>query len=392
MRGIQSDGCGETDISNAQKPYHGLGYFHLARGLGMLYIIFGHSVTPFFNKMTAMESDLLFSGAGTVFGGGVIAMFFMLSGFGAVPSAREKKRRTEAGRDIGRFLSVQWRCLLRPYVTAAVLILLVKWVLSILKARSFAENGGELVLTFLLGLNAEGGGIWGGCPVDSVGVFWFLLALAGGGILRYLIRMLPAAWMRITAAAVCTAAGYVLTRISDVWPYCLPLMLLAVGYLTVGNAVYTYNLLDRKLSVWLYAGSVLLTAASFAFGAVNFAACFFRCGLLDIAASYVIGFWLLRLYCRLMKHLPEREIPPVAFAENIGRYSMRILCLHAFEKMLFPWYRLQYLFPDHTLLCILFCFIGRLILIFCLSACMELLKRGQYMLRNKKDDDAVCGS
>ena len=43
------------------------------------------------------------------------------------------------------------------------------------------ENGGEFVLTYLLGLNAEGGGtLWGDSGGNLSVFFWFVLALFGG--------------------------------------------------------------------------------------------------------------------------------------------------------------------------------------------------------------------
>ena len=153
---------------------HPIGYYQLARGLGMLFIIAGHSITPYFDKQAAMTAQTWFSGAGSVFGGGVMAMFFMISGAGLARNA---------GIGMRGVLRAQWQYLIKPYTLSAAAILLCKILLAILRARPFSENGGELVLTFLLGLNAEGGGTFFGFPVDSVGVFWFLLALGGGNVL-----------------------------------------------------------------------------------------------------------------------------------------------------------------------------------------------------------------
>ena len=52
-----------------------LGYYNLARGLGMMLIVLGHSMNPVLPKV---RSSYPFQGAGTVLGGGIIAAFFML--------------------------------------------------------------------------------------------------------------------------------------------------------------------------------------------------------------------------------------------------------------------------------------------------------------------------
>ena len=59
----------------------GLGYFNLARGLGMLLIVLGHSMNLYLEPQPT-GSGGLFSGAGSVFGGGIMAAFFMISGYG----------------------------------------------------------------------------------------------------------------------------------------------------------------------------------------------------------------------------------------------------------------------------------------------------------------------
>ena len=68
----------------------GLGYFNLARGLGMVLIVLGHSINLYLEPQPT-GSGGLFSGAGSVFGGGIMAAFFMISGYGL--SKRKPRRR-----------------------------------------------------------------------------------------------------------------------------------------------------------------------------------------------------------------------------------------------------------------------------------------------------------
>lgn len=355
---------------------HPIGYYQLARGLGMLFIIAGHSITPFFDKQAAMTAQTWFSGAGSVFGGGVMAMFFMISGAGLARNA---------GIGMRGVLRAQWQYLIKPYTLSAAAILLCKILLAILRARPFSENGGELVLTFLLGLNAEGGGTFFGFPVDSVGVFWFLLALGGGNVLVYFIGQIQKPYLRLTAAVLCMLAGCVLGTLSPYWVFCLPLSLIAAGYLYAGQTVGQYALAEPETRIPWYAhlcmGAVIVV--SFARGAVNLVSCEWRLGMLDLAATVFVGFYLLRLYARLARYLPERGGGIfLGFAENVGRYSMQILCIHAFEKMLFPWYRLgdpgyrlNDLLPETPVLCAALCFVGRMVLIFGILWLAETVRR-----------------
>ena len=143
-----------TRESNA---YSTLGYFNLAKGFGMVLILLGHSITPFYPRPELSEG--LFSGAGSVLGGGIMAMFFMISGFGFY--SRSPKR----------CLRIQTKTLLLPYCITTAAILITKYLLSLIKNRPFGQNGAELALTYLLGLNAEGGHTLGGIAIESVSIF-----------------------------------------------------------------------------------------------------------------------------------------------------------------------------------------------------------------------------
>ena len=62
---------------------------------------------------------------------------------------------------------IQRKLLLLPYCIVAAAVIISKFLLAVVRHRSFMENGGEFILTYLLGLNAEGGGtLWG----DSGGI------------------------------------------------------------------------------------------------------------------------------------------------------------------------------------------------------------------------------
>ena len=76
----------------------------------MMLIVLGHSMNPVLPKV---RSSYPFQGAGTVLGGGIIAAFFMISGFGFYKRTPKK------------CFKIQKKILLKPYamVAAAVLTL-----------------------------------------------------------------------------------------------------------------------------------------------------------------------------------------------------------------------------------------------------------------------------
>ena len=298
----------------------GLGYFNLARGLGMALILLGHSMTPFAPAETAA------SGAGSVLGGGIMAMFFLISGMGFYSRSPKK------------CLSIQYRLLLKPYLMTTAAILLTKLVLAGVKQRPFSQHGGQLVLTYLLGLNAEGGGQLWGIPIESVSIFWFILALFGGWMLYNGICRLHNKNLQILLVTACVVTSYLLTLISSVWIFCLPMVLLSVGYLAAGDMIRKYQLLDRKLPVWCWAVLAAITGICACFGGANLVGCYWKLGLLDVAGSFCVGFLLLRLYHRFMEKGHDGLL--IRMTETVGFYSLWIVFLHGYEKVIFPWYRL----------------------------------------------------
>ena len=334
-----------------------LGYFNLARGLGMVLILLGHSITPFFPEYESTHT--LFAGAGSVLGGGIMTMFFMISGFGFYSRSPKK------------CLATQYKLLLKPYIITATAILLTRLVLALLKQRPFADHGGELVLTYLLCLNAEGGGQIGKIPIESVSIFWFILALFGGWVIFNSIFRLKSKKQQTILIGTCVTVGYLLTLVSQIWPFCLPMMLLSVGYLAAGYGMRQRLLLERRLPGWCW--TLLLTTAclSAAFGRVNMVACQWKLGLLDVAGSFCTGFLLMRLYCGFMqKHI---QGPIIRLLEAVGFRSIWIVFLHGYEKVIFPWYRLEELLPNSLAAAV--CFAGRCAVIFILFRFLNLAGR-----------------
>ena len=336
-------------MENNPRKEESLGYFNLARGIGMIIILFGHSVTPF---LIVPEKAFLFSGWGSVLGGGILAMFFMISGFGFYKRSPKK------------CLSIQAKLLLRPYCIVAVLVLITKIILAFVEQRSFWEHGGEMILTYLLGLNAEGGGELHGITIETISIFWFILALFGAWNIYNAIMQLKSEKIQNCLIIGCVVLSYLLSLISKLWPFCIPMALMAVGYLAVGNFIRKHHLMTEKLPVWCWVAILTVTLISAAFGEVNIVSCVWRLGLIDVAGSFCMGFLLLRLYARVMKRDWHGRI--VGFLEEIGFNSIWIVCIHAYEKITFPWYRLPIDYPDHLLLGAIFCLVGRCVVMYVL--------------------------
>lgn len=337
---------------------NGLGSFHLARGIGMVLILLGHSITPFYSPATIMEQGV-FSGAGSVLGGGLMVMFFLISGYGFFDRSPKK------------CISMQTKLLLDPYLYTMGAVLVTKLVLALVLWRPFRSHGGELVLTLLLGLNAEGGGTLWNVPIESVSILWFIIALYGGWILYNGICRLERPWVRDVLAAACLLTGTLLTLVGRVWPFCLPMVLQAAGFLAIGHRIREENLLERKLLWWQWAVPGALALVSMAFGGVNMVACYWKLSLLDVLGALSVGFLLLRLYRWWMDRAPGGAV--IRALEAVGFHSVWVVFLHGYEKMIFPWHRLGQWLPGPV--CVAVCFVARCLLICLMLRLLEAFRR-----------------
>lgn len=328
----------------------GLGYFNLARGIGILIILFGHSLTIF--MVESKEADLLFSGWGTVFGGGILSAFFMISGYGFYKRSPKK------------CFSIQKKILLYPYWMVTSAILITKCVLAGVKQRPFREHGGELVLTYLFGLNAEGGKEIHGLSIESVGVLWFVFTLFVAWNIYNMIVQMKSKQMQNVLVIGCVILGYLLTLVSKIWPFCIPMALIVVGYIALGHRIRENHLLTKKIPVWSWMIMFATILVSVTFGDVNMVACIWKLGLIDITATFCIGFLLLRLYAYAMRR--EWNGTLVRMLEELGFKSIWLICIHAYEKIIFPWYRIPRIFADHILVGIVLSIVGRIVILYIL--------------------------
>ncbi len=381
-------------MNKTKRAVSQLGFFNLARGCGILFVLLGHSINIFLpqlaaantatitavhaaaNATTGIAASAATNAAaanpviGSVIGGGVMAMFFFISGYGFFD------------RKIKKCISIQCKLLLKPYAVTAACILAAKALLAMIRQRSFLENGGEYILTFLLGLNAEGGGTFLGFPVESVSIFWFVLSLMNGWIVLNAIRRLKNKKLQKVLIAACLLGGYALTYIRSVWPFCLPTSLMTVAYLAFGKWMKENAMEEKKLSGIESLDLILPAAISFFAGNVDMIKGTWGLGLIDVYSTFAIGFLLVRLFVRIGKMNLKGKV--ITWIEAAGFNSIWIICIHAFEKIVFPWYRLGYVFAEHPVIGIAVCMILRCLLIFAIYQAVMKLRRIRWKSKKKK--------
>lgn len=348
-------------MTPVQRKKDSLGYFNLLRGLGLFFIILGHSIAPFLTVQPAGEATVFFQGAGRVLGSSILAMFFMLSGLGFYRRSPKK------------CLTIQTKLLLKPYAFTAIAFIIGKMILTAIKGSSVLKQGLSLSLTFLLGLNASRGADIFGIRVTTISILWFVIALFGSWVIYNLIMHISRKPLRYLCIAGCMLLSWGLSLISKVWPFALPMMLMAVGCIAAGHEIQVRNLLHAKLPVPAWCGIALVTLVCLMFGYVDIAACTWKLGPIDMIGSLCIGFLLLRLYRRIMELGIQGKL--VGLLELLGVNSIRILCLHAFEHAIIPWRDLSKLLPDAPVLCSILCLLGKGITIWALYQLTHRLTR-----------------
>lgn len=329
----------------------GIGYFNAARGLGMLYVLLGHSAALYWNSVY----DGAGAGAGRVISSGVMVMFFMISGYGFF------KRKPQ------KCVRIQLKLLVKPYAMTAVAIWISKLLLSWFKGRPYMENGGELIITYLLGLNAINGGQIGKFAFNSISILWFLLALCGGWIIyNGILQLQSRKWQKICIFG-CIVLSVVFSHISEIWPFCLPMVFLAVGYLAAGDQMRKRKWLEQCLPWWGYGILVIITIPSILWGDIDILGCKWKLGIIDVISSFILGFLFMKVYVFCMKKIQGGWL--LDKIESIGMHSLWIMCIHGYEKVMIPWYRLEMYFPSGISTVI--CCIGRGIVIWVLFQCIQ---------------------
>lgn len=341
-----------------------LGYFNLLRGYGILWVLIFHTRILYFER--SLETQYLL----TITGAGLMAMFFIVSGFGFY------KRKTI------RCLKTQFRLILVPYIWMCAFVLLERVAYDIVRGIPFSENGGSLVLTYLFGLCVYPERTVAGFPVSFVGLFWFLLALFTGWIIYNQISQIKDQKIIRLSVIGCVALGWLLPKISDLWPYCIPQGLLTAGCLYLGETIRKNGWLERKLSPAIYAIALIWIGVSEIYGGGDMGTNYWRLGPFDVISAYLIGLLFIRIYYRLYPYIPENKITDML--ETVGGESFLIFCIHGAERVTVPWYIIQrYIGNPVTGTCLYFC-LRCLLIYIAYKAVKEIQRLINHRKRRKK--------
>ena len=334
-----------------------IGMFDLSRGMLMLLVIIGHSVTLFYKYWEGGGEPSLWMAPlaiGKIFIYGLIPMFFMMSGYGF----RKQK--------MGKCIKARIQYLLKPYVWVMIVVTLLAVLKKILQHESIVEALRYQTVPFLLGLCPGETGVLG-CYVASIGPLWFLVVLGVAWIGLNLIFQLESEAMQIVC--IITLAAFS-TRLPfyAFMPFCFVQSLCCIAYLYIGYYIKKNKLMMEKLSKKTLAILVLILVCVAPFGNVEVSQNVWKLGFLDFVASCVAGFLLFKIFiaCNRFEGRIANSL------RVLGSDSLYILCVHTVEYLVFPWERVAEKFEGHMILGIVAVTVVRIL--FILAGCFLIKK------------------
>lgn len=340
-----------------------IGYFNFARGFGILFVVFSHTFKYF---VSTKMHDGMFSNAALCLGSSVMAMFFMVSGFGF----RSKK--------IKKTISEQARMLLVPYAVTVVLILAAKLALAILKQRSFMQYGGNMIFSYLLAMNGDEGTFLG-LPVSNIGMMWFLWALFGGWIIYDAITRIRNTKIEYLLVVLGVLVSFLMIWYSPVWPFVLPHMLQAAGFICVGKIIRDFDFLEKKQNPLVYAVLCVPACITLIFGGVDINTCRWKLPVIDYIGIMCLGILILKLFSMLQNR--SNKGTAYEMVSVIGVNTLEILCIHDFEGRVIPWYNWTHYFEGRIWLGVIIYLIVRICFIY---AAFKIVKFVQHKFFKKK--------
>ena len=294
-----------------------IGAFDLAKGIGVLCIVAGHTIFNYNAPLTLINSIL------RVFGLGLMPMFFLLSGFGCKGMSERK------------YLKKTAKELLLPYLYVTIAVAILFPIIHFLAFHWWPGTWSEtirIVLAYLTGCAKSGRVIWN-IELYECSVVWYFLALFWASNILNLILKRTTGKHQLMFVCICIAIGAACI-VADFWYWCIPQGFLAVGYLYLGYRLKKSGWLEKKLTTWQFLMLIVATFFEIIWGNVNFAYGIFKWGLLDYLCAGLAGVLMIRVSLLFNRYSGS----VLEIIRKIGRFAYYAICIHSVEMSCIPWY------------------------------------------------------
>ena len=307
----------------------GLGSFDLAKGTAILLVVLSH--TPGHYDWSQSSAQQIISTISYVLGTGFLTAFFIISGMGLKiknPKSMLKKSFTD---------------LIVPYLWIAAAYAVVYPLVRFPMSGSWSvvlDQAARFVAAFLLGY-AKYGKLIFGVQIFWCTAAWFLLATFVAFNILNLILHLKRQSLQVLCVIACAVVGNLLFSM-ELFYFCIPQGLRAVGYLYIGYRMKRHCLLERLLKkVWVYLILIPFCLVQMKFGTLD------NTVFVNVVLEYVGSAFSAIFFIFVFVYLGTFEFKGFGLVKLAGIYSYWILCLHSAEMDIIPWYLNAQLFSGH---------------------------------------------
>ena len=322
----------------------GIGTFNLAKGLGIVLIVFVHAGLCVLTAEDIVSGSLILAVLFIFLTYGLIPAFFIMGGFG------RKNKRVSAG------VKTSLKEMLVPYAVISLII----GICFLLKANISSTYGfGELKkdiisLALMLIHDKDINGVF----FRSIGPLWFTTSFALGSILFSLALAVKKEIVRYAVIVIMLIlTGFLMSE--DLAFFCITTGLMAALYMYAGHVIHEGKLLKNNgrkyavilaliLPVMLLA---VLNGTSFAVSGNTMGNSF----VLGVIVSILAAVIYIKVCVNFYVAFPGK----FRVLGMIGRYSYPIFFAHALEYMIIPWRDIAEYLPENKAVRILIIFFLR---------------------------------
>lgn len=321
-------------MSNTKTLRINLGTFDLIKGLGLIALVFGHSLPRY--DVEQLKFLLPVVAALELFKAGTNPMFFLVSGF----SFREKT--------VKKMLEKSSSSLLKPYLYVVLFIAVLFPLNHYLCYRWWPgawEETVRTVLAFLFGVPASGKMVFGYSLYEN-SVVWFLLALFIAQNLLNLVLKVKNKYLQFVVVACCLILGYVLMRLNVIY-FCLPQGLMGTSFCYIGYMLKKHNFFtSEKKRIGSYVILIVVTVFHLVFDGASITHGIFKYGLLSCLSCACVGILLMTAGV----YAGRLEWRCLDWIKKTGVYTYWIICIHSVEMTCVRWYMLTERFAERQII------------------------------------------
>lgn len=284
-----------------------LGYFDIAKGIGILAVIMGHTIWDSPLKQCIFSFHM--------------PLFFLISGF----FFRKKDSRICLKQNV--------KHLIIPYIFTCFGIMISSVIINCI-LNSQEQIPSSLKEWFIASLYGSGGVHEIPFHIPQIGAIWFLWALF---FAVWIFNDIADTKWTILIVVTLAYIGYKTAELTwlplSIQPALVGLLFVYLGYECKKN-----KLLEKRMStLWVLLMVVIWIIAFYYGGHMYLVGCYFGNGLLDIIGALCGTFIVLSVSRCIEKNTKYFS----RFLQFLGRNTLPILCFHLIELNTFPWWKVD---------------------------------------------------